>query len=293
MLDIECFTFLNRALESSLAPIVIFATNRGICQVYPRALLCLSYTPDVACWALCRLARTGVLAACKTCCRHACVLFCSCQCGMTSPYSLGLCSAMLSMCSSRAQSLPVTQACMQIRGTDMRSPHGVPVDLLDRLLIIRTLPYSLEEAVQILAIRAQVRLTLRGALPSGRSLFIRCFVSKFLHTGEQVQINIHMFAGETLRRYGLKNTPRVDIVTQPACAAQVEGIRMDQAALGFLGKTSQAACAKHCWLTNPIPYLIKPISARGGAGGGASAWSRPAWASWARPARRHVLSIAG
>ena len=39
----------------------------------------------------------------------------------------------------------------------MRSPHGVPVDLLDRLLIIRTLPYSLEEAVQILAIRAQAR----------------------------------------------------------------------------------------------------------------------------------------
>jgi RuvB-like protein 1 (pontin 52) len=29
MLDIECFTYLNRALESTLAPIVIFATNRG------------------------------------------------------------------------------------------------------------------------------------------------------------------------------------------------------------------------------------------------------------------------
>ena len=28
MLDIECFTYLNRALESTLAPIVIFATNR-------------------------------------------------------------------------------------------------------------------------------------------------------------------------------------------------------------------------------------------------------------------------
>jgi RuvB-like protein 1 (pontin 52) len=28
-LDIECFSFLNRALESSLAPIVIFATNRA------------------------------------------------------------------------------------------------------------------------------------------------------------------------------------------------------------------------------------------------------------------------
>merc|ERR1712139_420397 len=29
MLDIECFTYLNRALESSLSPIIIFATNRG------------------------------------------------------------------------------------------------------------------------------------------------------------------------------------------------------------------------------------------------------------------------
>merc|ERR1712072_232124 len=32
MLDIECFTFLNRALESTLAPIVVLATNRGMCQ---------------------------------------------------------------------------------------------------------------------------------------------------------------------------------------------------------------------------------------------------------------------
>jgi RuvB-like protein 1 (pontin 52) len=75
MLDIECFTFLNRALESDLSPIVIFATNRGICT---------------------------------------------------------------------------------IRGTDeILAPHGVPIDLLDRMLIVRTLPYSLEEMVQILAIRAQ------------------------------------------------------------------------------------------------------------------------------------------
>jgi RuvB-like protein 1 (pontin 52) len=72
MLDIECFTYLNRALESNLAPIVILATNRGICT---------------------------------------------------------------------------------IRGTEMRSPHGIPVDLLDRLLIIKTMPYSLNEIVQILAIR--------------------------------------------------------------------------------------------------------------------------------------------
>ena len=33
MLNLECFTFLNRALESSLSPIVIFATNRGHCTI--------------------------------------------------------------------------------------------------------------------------------------------------------------------------------------------------------------------------------------------------------------------
>ena len=33
MLDIECFTYLQRALESAIAPIVIFATNRGMCTV--------------------------------------------------------------------------------------------------------------------------------------------------------------------------------------------------------------------------------------------------------------------
>ena len=75
MLDIECFTYLNRALESSLAPIVIFATNRGVCA---------------------------------------------------------------------------------IRGTDMQSPHGIPVDLLDRVVIIRTLPYSPQDMVRIIAVRAQI-----------------------------------------------------------------------------------------------------------------------------------------
>ncbi|KAG5601457.1 hypothetical protein H5410_032827 [Solanum commersonii] len=75
MLDMECFSYLNRALESSLSPIVIFATNRGICTV---------------------------------------------------------------------------------RGTDMTSPHGIPVDLLDRLVIVRTETYGPAEMIQILAIRAQV-----------------------------------------------------------------------------------------------------------------------------------------
>merc|ERR1712025_656263 len=33
MLDIECFSFLNRAIESDMAPIIIMATNRGITHI--------------------------------------------------------------------------------------------------------------------------------------------------------------------------------------------------------------------------------------------------------------------
>ena len=72
MLDIECFSFLNRALESELAPLVVMASNRG-------------------------------------------------------------------------------QA--RIRGTRFSSPHGLPIDLLDRILIISTKPYSDTEIKEILSIR--------------------------------------------------------------------------------------------------------------------------------------------
>ncbi len=64
MLDIECFSYLNRALESDQAPIVVMATNRGITK---------------------------------------------------------------------------------IRGTNYKSPHGLPLDLLDRALIITTEPYVEKE----------------------------------------------------------------------------------------------------------------------------------------------------
>ncbi|KAL2630244.1 hypothetical protein R1flu_014930 [Riccia fluitans] len=74
MLDIECFSFLNRALEQDMAPILVVATNRGITR---------------------------------------------------------------------------------IRGTNYKSPHGIPIDLLDRLLIITTQPYSEEEIRQILDIRCE------------------------------------------------------------------------------------------------------------------------------------------
>ena len=41
------------------------------------------------------------------------------------------------------------------RRSDTADPNS-QVDLLDRLMIIRTMPYSLQEIVQILAIRAQI-----------------------------------------------------------------------------------------------------------------------------------------
>lgn len=37
----------------------------------------------------------------------------------------------------------------------MQAPHGIPVDLLDRVLIIRTIPYTLEEIAVIVSIRAK------------------------------------------------------------------------------------------------------------------------------------------
>ena len=76
MLDIECFTYLNRALESAISPIVILASNRGKCA---------------------------------------------------------------------------------IRGADeLVAAHGIPPDLLARLLIIPTSPYSPEEVKMIIRIRARI-----------------------------------------------------------------------------------------------------------------------------------------
>lgn len=73
MLDIECFSYINRALEDELAPIVIMASNRGNTR---------------------------------------------------------------------------------IRGTTYRSPHGLPLDFLDRVVIVSTQPYEDSEIHEILKIRA-------------------------------------------------------------------------------------------------------------------------------------------
>jgi len=76
MLDVECFTYLHRALESKISPIVIFSTNRGMAPIKGHE--------------------------------------------------------------------------------EMISPHGIPFDLLDRLLIIKTVPYTKEEQKGILKLKADV-----------------------------------------------------------------------------------------------------------------------------------------
>ncbi len=42
-----------------------------------------------------------------------------------------------------------------IRGSDIKAPHGIPLDLLDRLLIINTKPYSKDEIQKIIEIRSE------------------------------------------------------------------------------------------------------------------------------------------
>ncbi|MEM0172947.1 MAG: RuvB-like helicase [Sulfolobaceae archaeon] len=50
--------------------------------------------------------------------------------------------------------LATNRGITKIRGTDIDSPHGIPLDMLDRLLIIPTRPYTSEEIKQIIQIRA-------------------------------------------------------------------------------------------------------------------------------------------
>jgi len=46
MLDLECFTFLHRALESPVSPIVVFATNRGMVKARDSEEICLHGIPN-------------------------------------------------------------------------------------------------------------------------------------------------------------------------------------------------------------------------------------------------------
>ena len=43
----------------------------------------------------------------------------------------------------------------KIRGTEYKSPHGIPLDLLDRLMIVSTEPYTHDEIRKILSVRCE------------------------------------------------------------------------------------------------------------------------------------------
>jgi RuvB-like protein 2 len=49
----------------------------------------------------------------------------------------------------------VTRGITKIRGTNYTSPHGMPLDLLDRTIIIPTTQYEEKELKQILKIRCE------------------------------------------------------------------------------------------------------------------------------------------
>lgn len=51
--------------------------------------------------------------------------------------------------------LATNRGITEIRGTEYKSPHGLPMDLLDRLVIIHTVPYEEEELGEILQIRCE------------------------------------------------------------------------------------------------------------------------------------------
>ncbi len=50
--------------------------------------------------------------------------------------------------------LATNRGLTRIRGTDLEAPHGMPLDLLDRLLIIKTRIYNPEEVREIIRLRA-------------------------------------------------------------------------------------------------------------------------------------------
>ncbi|PAA69268.1 hypothetical protein BOX15_Mlig017722g1, partial [Macrostomum lignano] len=145
MLDLECFTYLHKALESTIAPIVIFATNRGRCT---------------------------------------------------------------------------------IRGTeDVVAPHGIPLDLLDRTLIIRTLPYNRDEMAAIVRIRA---------VTEGISVSDAC-LSRLADIGNR-----------TTLRYAVQLLTPCAIMARTNGVEQMTADEIDEVAeLFFDAKTSAKVLAEH------------------------------------------------
>ena len=135
MLDLEIFTYLNKALESNIAPIVILASNRGLTTV---------------------------------------------------------------------------------KGSDdlsIKAPHGCPPDLIDRLLIVRTLPYNQDEIKTIITKRANLEnLTLSEEA-----------INKLSHDGVQTSL-----------RYALQLLTPAGILSSIAGRSTVELQDVEECELLFL-----------------------------------------------------------
>jgi hypothetical protein len=85
-----------------------------------------------------------------------------------------------------------------------RSPHGIPIDLLDRLLIISTEPYSEKEIRQILDIRCVQGCMLAKCCPQGEG---GCVLSSGLAEGGVLDmlrgdINLPNFPDQALQSRG-------------------------------------------------------------------------------------------
>ncbi|KAF3948731.1 hypothetical protein CMV_025305 [Castanea mollissima] len=70
--------------------------------------------------------------------------------------ALPLAAGFVGQAEAREASGLVVDMIWQNLGTDMNCPHGIPVDLLDRLVIIRTQTYDVADMIKILALRANV-----------------------------------------------------------------------------------------------------------------------------------------
>lgn len=141
MLDIECFSFLNRALEDVLAPLVIMASNRGMAR---------------------------------------------------------------------------------IRGTKIQSPHGLPVDLLDRVLIVSTKPYEEQDIQQIIQIRSVRYHSNSTGLTLIYGLFIpRCEEEDVTLTAEALSVLTSM-AVQTTLRYALNLISCAQVLARKRKAEKVD-----------------------------------------------------------------------
>lgn len=140
MLDLECFSFLNRAMEEEFAPLIVLASNRGV---------------------------------------------------------------------------------ISVRGAPgLRAPHGIPMDLLDRLLIISTEAYSLEEIGRIIKIRAE---------------------EEDVRLSEDALSELQRIGGQVSLRYAMQLVSAAELIARKRRAGTVEAQDIKRAYSLFLDESRSAS----------------------------------------------------